>query len=1114
VALTVGELNAVLSVDDRAVDPALRRAENAIRDAGRQMGDDAERAGEQAGEELGDGVVRGADGRLRDARGRFVAAGRRAGEAVGDGLEDEVAEGADQAVDEAESGLTRLQTVALAAGAGAGFVLMEAFSQALEQSKITATLGAQLGATGPEAQRYGQIAGELYTSAIVADFQEAADTIRAVMNAGLAPPDATNAQLKSISVNVADLAKVLGIEVGEAANAAGIMVRNGLAKNSQQAIDMLVQASNRGANRFGDLGETITQSADNLSHFGLTGQQALGVMIQGLDAGAPSAEVFAGALEEMAANAGDGAELFDSLGFNGKKMAQDLAGGGPEAAAALDQLMDKLRGMKDPTERSAAMVELFGEEAVAMQDALLSVDPSEAASKLGDFSGAADKAGKTLHDSAGARVEQFKRKAMQTLVDFLGTRVIPMVEKAFGYIKEHSTAFKIAGLAITAVLVPALVLMGVTAMTAAGRVVWGWITAGAAAVKGAAIQIGAALRTAGAWVMMQLRAVGAFLAMAASATANALRVAAAWVAAGVRMTVTFLASVLRVAAVTVAQFAMMAARAVAWAATMAAQWLIAMGPIGWVIAAVVGLVALIIANWDTVKEWTGQIWDWVMAKIRGAVDSILAAVQFMQQIPGWVADWFGDAKDWAVRKFTELVTWLGGLPGRASSAISGLGSAVTARANAAWQSFRDASVKKALAFITWVKGLPGRIASGIGSLSDLLVSKGRNVVQGLWNGISSMGGWIKSQLISWAKSVIPGPIAKALGIASPSKVTKAQGKWIAKGLVVGLTGSAKQVRAASKKLADIIRTSLNPGKKRSKALGRISSGTKQLMALATREARLADRLRTATKRLADQIKARDKLAADVKKGVLESANITQQDTGGWPQTAETILAGLKQDKAAAEAFAKNLTTLKTKGVSKDLIAQIAAAGVEQGSSAAAALANANSDQIKAINKEQAALVAVAGKAGDAAGNAMYGAGIAAGKGLVRGLKMQQKVIEKQMLRIAEGMSKAIRKALGIKSPSRVMAQVGAYTAEGLRQGIEGGRRAVNRSMASLVETPAPGSWDMASGRARAAASQRVVLELRSSGRAEDDYLMGRVRRGIRKVGGPDATFALTGRRTR
>lgn len=44
------------------------------------------------------------------------------------------------------------------------------------------------------------------------------------------------------------------------------------------------------------------------------------------------------------------------------------------------------------------------------------------------------------------------------------------------------------------------------------------------------------------------------------------------------------------------------------AARIAASWIIAMGPIGWVIIAVVALVALIIANWDKVKAWTIAAW--------------------------------------------------------------------------------------------------------------------------------------------------------------------------------------------------------------------------------------------------------------------------------------------------------------------------------------------------------------------------------------------------------------------------------------------------------------------------------------------------------------------------
>lgn len=66
---------------------------------------------------------------------------------------------------------------------------------------------------------------------------------------------------------------------------------------------------------------------------------------------------------------------------------------------------------------------------------------------------------------------------------------------------------------------------------------------------------------------------------------------------------------------TVAKYAWMGVQALLHAAKVAASWFIALGPVGWVIGVVVGLVALIIANWDKVKAVTikvfGAVWTWL-----------------------------------------------------------------------------------------------------------------------------------------------------------------------------------------------------------------------------------------------------------------------------------------------------------------------------------------------------------------------------------------------------------------------------------------------------------------------------------------------------------------------
>jgi hypothetical protein len=70
----------------------------------------------------------------------------------------------------------------------------------------------------------------------------------------------------------------------------------------------------------------------------------------------------------------------------------------------------------------------------------------------------------------------------------------------------------------------------------------------------------------------------------------------------------FILNVIKMTATFLVQTAKMLAKAVVWAARMAVQWLIAMGPIGWIIAAVIALVALIIWKWDEIKKATILIW--------------------------------------------------------------------------------------------------------------------------------------------------------------------------------------------------------------------------------------------------------------------------------------------------------------------------------------------------------------------------------------------------------------------------------------------------------------------------------------------------------------------------
>ncbi|MBZ6258124.1 phage tail tape measure protein [Streptomyces olivaceus] len=685
-ALTVGELLAVLDVDDSAMRSGLATAEGAA---------------QRSGQAIGDNVVRGADGRLRDLRGRFVAAGQDAGRGLADTVADSAGEGAAAAGGSIASRLGDSLKAGLAgAGIAAGAVLVAGFGQALEQGQITGRLGAQLGATPAEAEKYGKLAGKLYSNAVTEDFQSAADAISATMRAGIAPPDATEAQLEQLATGVSDLASTFELDLGQTANAIGQILKNGLAKNGTEALDTLTAGLQKMGPRADDIADTFNEYSTIFRQMGISATDATGLLSQGLQAGARDTDVVADALKEFVLiTQGGGKEVdaaFAKIGLSGKEMQEAFTKGGPEAKAALDKVFDGLRGVGSESERQALAVALFGTKAEDTQKALYSLDPSTAVDALGQVGGKATEMGNSLRDNAGAQVEAFKRQAMQGLVDFLGGTVIPALMGFAGFLTEHQEELKLFAAVIAAVVVPALALLGAKAL----------------------------------WAGLQ----------------------------------------------------------------MAQAWVVGLGPIGWIGLAIGALVVLVIAYWDDIKKYTLMAWDWIVGRIEWAKDAALAAVLLLGAIPGMVSDFFGDATDYAIAKLVALIVWVKGLPGRVIGAISALNSLLANAASQHFQRFKDAAVSKALSLISWVRGFPGRIVSAIGSLAMLLYTKGQDVVRGLLSGVKSKGAWLKSQLISFAKGMIPGPIAKALGINSPSKVMRDRiGRWIPAGIVEGIKGGAGAV---------------------------------------------------------------------------------------------------------------------------------------------------------------------------------------------------------------------------------------------------------------------------------------------------------------------------------
>ncbi|GAU67688.1 putative phage tail tape measure protein [Streptomyces sp. NBRC 110611] len=751
-ALRVGELAATITVDASGATQGVARARAAMQSGGDQIAATADRAGRQAGNNLGNGVTEGAD------RG-----GNRAAEAL-------------------QKGLKKLG--ALAVGLAIGTALVGGIGQALEQSKVPGQLQAQLGTSGPVAAKYGKVAGQLYSGAVVDSVQDGAEVLKGIARNGLLPPEATEQQISTMGRRVADTAAVMGEDVSAVTRSVGQMMRTGLAQSADEAMDVLVRGTQRGGNAAEDLLDTFTEYSTQFRNMGLSGQQAMGLIQQGLKGGARDADVVADAIKEFSIEAvkgGDGVRKgLEELKLPADDLFEAFGKGGTEAFQAFDTVTDKLRAVRDPVERNAIAMDLFGTKSEDLARALYTLDPSSAVKALGDVRGAADGAGNAMRDNAATKVEMFKRRLMQGVVEVLGTYVVPAIEtlvnwlgdgglgRAFkatsGFISEHSTALSIGAGVITTLMLPTLVTLATQATTTGAAVVTSWATQTAAGA------------TAGArFVVTNATILAGWAAQGGAAVATGARVVGAWV--------------------------LMGAQSLIQAARMAAAWVMAMGPVGWIITAVVGLVALIIAKWDTIKSATAAAWDWIWGKIKG-VAQFLVDLFLNFTLVGIIIKHWDSIKAGTARVWNAIVDWVKGIPQHIVDFF--LNWTLVGLIIKHWSAIKDGTKRKASEMLDWVRGLPGRIVGYFGDFGSMLYGKGKDLIMGLWNGIKAMGSWLRSTLMGWARDLIPGPIARALGIHSPSRVMRDQiGRHIPSGIVEGIKAGAPAVDRTMRNLVAV-----------------------------------------------------------------------------------------------------------------------------------------------------------------------------------------------------------------------------------------------------------------------------------------------------------------------
>jgi hypothetical protein len=199
----------------------------------------------------------------------------------------------------------------------------------------------------------------------------------------------------------------------------------------------------------------------------------------------------------------------------------------------------------------------------------------------------------------------------------------------------------------------------------------------------------------------------------------------------------------------------------------------------WVLAAaaIIALVVVVVKNWDTIKRVIGVAWDWIKAKtdaVWGAIKSALTAVwnAIKTAIKTYVTAWktiittvwnaiktvvttaVNAVRTTIARVFSAIksvvTTYVNGWKAVISGAMTAIKTAVRV-GTAAVKALFSGDFGKLKGIVSGavgdvvgvVKTIPGKITGALGNLGSLLYGKGRDLVQGLINGIRDMIGGLK-----------------------------------------------------------------------------------------------------------------------------------------------------------------------------------------------------------------------------------------------------------------------------------------------------------------------------------------------------------------------------------
>lgn len=335
------------------------------------------------------------------------------------------------------------QVAGAAAGVAAATALAGGLLKAIDTEAAVNKMSAQLGLTKEESAKAGSIAGKLYADNYGESMDDVTEATSAVMSSIKGMREASEDDVVALTGTMMSLAEAMDVDVAEAASSVGQLMKNGLAADATQAMDMIAGAMQKvPAAARAEILPIMDEYGKHFAALGIDGETAFGIISASSADGAIGMDKMGDALKEFTIRGTDmsktTSEVYDSLGLSTEEMTASLLAGGDQAESAMAKIVGGLSSIEDPGAQAAAAIALFGTPLEdlgtnAIPDFLGMVDPLGDA--FDDTAGAAGRLDETLNSGAGAAMKTFTRTAEQTLSD-LGATILPVLTPILAQLSE------------------------------------------------------------------------------------------------------------------------------------------------------------------------------------------------------------------------------------------------------------------------------------------------------------------------------------------------------------------------------------------------------------------------------------------------------------------------------------------------------------------------------------------------------------------------------------------------------------------------------------------------------------------------------------------------------